>query len=68
MITRLMARDGTQCMLCSGELDRSIKDPTHPLYVTLDHKVTVAAGGLATLENLQLAHRACNETRGSDPW
>ena len=67
LITRLMARDGETCQLCGGEVDRSIRDELHPLYITFDHRITRAAGGLTVFANLQLAHRACNETRGSDP-
>ncbi len=36
-ITRLMSRDGTDCMICRQPLDRHVKDPNHD-----DHAAIVA--------------------------
>lgn len=66
-VTALMARDGTKCALCGEELDRRIRDPRHPRYVTFDHIRPRSTGGLDVVSNLQLAHRRCNELRGCDP-
>ena len=66
-ITRLLARDGTTCRLCDRPLDRHIQDVDSPEFITLDHIVPRSAGGLSLDANLQLAHKRCNEARGSDP-
>lgn len=69
-ITAFMARDGSRCALCDQPLDRRLKDPTDPQYVTFDHKLPASRGGTDEPSNLRLAHRACNERRGnaSDVW
>lgn len=33
-VTRLLARDGAVCSLCDLPLDRSIKNPRDPMYIT----------------------------------
>lgn len=66
-ITRLMARDGGECRLCGEQLDRHIKDPNDPLFVTIDHILSPGDGGTEELANKQLAHRKCNITRGREP-
>lgn len=66
-ITQLMARDGLNCSLCPEALDRHMRDPLHPKYITFDHIVPRARGGNDAWTNLRLAHRRCNERRGSDP-
>lgn len=62
-----MARDGIECAICGEPLDRHLRDPQHPRYVTFDHIVPRAAGGVDRLDNLRLAHRSCNTARGCDP-
>lgn len=66
-ITALLSRDGDTCSLCPRTLDRHVKDPQDPSYVTFDHVTPRSLGGLDTLPNVRLAHRRCNELRGSDP-
>lgn len=66
-ITRLMARDGKDCTICGDALERSLREPNHPRYITFDHIVARSAGGDSKLSNLRLAHRSCNEVRGNDP-
>jgi len=63
-ITRLMARDGTCCSLCGGELDRKLVDEIDPLYITFDHVVPLALGGADDERNMKLAHNACNNAKG----
>lgn len=63
-ITRLMARDGTDCTICDRPLNRKIKG-TDPEAVSFDHIETQSAGGLSALSNLRLAHVACNQRRGN---
>lgn len=65
-ITRLMARDGDKCWLCNQQLDRKIPDPQDPLFVTLDHIIRRADGGLDTDSNVKLAHRRCNNLRADN--
>lgn len=67
VVTRLLARDGDRCPICGEVLDRRVRDPDDPRYVTFDHVTPVSRGGVTRLDNLRLAHRACNERRGSDP-
>lgn len=67
-ITRLLARDGTTCWLCGGPLDRREPEPhRNPHAITFDHVVPRSHGGTSDLQNLRLAHRACNLARGNDP-
>ena len=54
----LLWRDGRRCAICG----RKIKDLDD---LTIDHIVPLAKGGKNTLENYQLAHKACNEAKGS---
>lgn len=66
-VTKLMARDGTNCALCEELLDRRVRDPRATNYITFDHITPRAMGGTDRLDNLRLAHRRCNELRGCDP-
>jgi 5-methylcytosine-specific restriction endonuclease McrA len=66
-VTKLAARDGMNCSICGERLDRSVRDSHHPMYITFDHKNPRAKGGSDGLDNLRLAHRSCNELRGTDP-
>lgn len=56
-------RDENVCQLCLMPVDTSIPYP-HPLAATLDHIVPVTAGGTHDIDNLQLAHMACNASKG----
>ena len=56
-------RDENICQLCLLPVDTSIPYP-HPLAATLDHIVPVTAGGTHDIGNLQLAHMACNASKG----
>jgi hypothetical protein len=66
-ITRLMARNGSNCTICGEALDRRIREPRDPRAISFDHIVPRSAGGDSKLANLRLAHRECNERRGNDP-
>jgi len=53
----------THCGICGQPVDFSLKFP-HPLSPTADHIIPVAKGGdPSALENLQLAHLACNRAK-----
>lgn len=67
LVTRLMARDGRNCMICGEPLDRHLRDFNHDRYITFDHVMTRSAGGLSKFDNLRLAHQRCNRERGNDP-
>lgn len=54
----LLWRDGRRCAICG----RKIKDLDD---LTVDHIVPLAEGGVNAIENYQLAHKSCNEKKGS---
>ena len=48
------------CALCGKPVDKSLTFP-HPLSPTVDHIIPIDKGGHpSAIENLQLAHLACN--------
>jgi hypothetical protein len=61
-VERLGDRDGWWCWLCGGAIDRSAVGAWQP---TIDHLVPRSRGGSTEPENLRLAHRRCNNRRGS---
>ena len=53
----------THCAICGQPVDFSLKFPD-PMSPTADHIIPVAKGGSpSALENLQLAHLACNRAK-----
>ncbi len=53
------------CALCGKPVDRSLKFP-HPMSATIDHIIPIQKGGHpSALDNLQLAHLVCNQTKGT---
>lgn len=60
-----MARDGATCGICGRTLDRSLDDEFSSEYITFDHITPLSKGGRDSVENIRLAHRACNEARGN---
>lgn len=54
----LMMRDGPRCYLCGQGLDED--DPFQ-----IEHRIPRAAGGSDDLVNLRLAHRSCNQVKGT---
>lgn len=57
-------RDGGLCALCGDLVDPSLRYPD-PFSGSLDHRVPIAAGGQHSRDNLQLAHLACNLSKGA---
>lgn len=55
---QLLWQNGKRCAICG----RKIKDLDD---LTIDHIVPLAKGGRNAIENYQLAHKACNEAKGS---
>lgn len=54
----LLMRDGDKCYLC-----KQAADPDDPLEI--EHVKPRAAGGTDDMNNLALAHRSCNRTKGT---
>lgn len=63
-IEQLGDRDRWRCHLCHRHVNRALKSP-HPNSPTFDHLIPVSRGGPDTPENLRLAHRRCNCSRGT---
>ncbi len=59
---RLAERDGWWCWLCGEAVDPTATGPWQP---TVDHLVPRSRGGSSDAANLRLAHRRCNNHRGS---
>jgi len=57
-LAALTLRDGSTCYLCGQGLD--LDDPFE-----IEHRKPVSAGGLDDLDNLAIAHRSCNRTKGT---
>ncbi len=67
LVTQLMARDGMNCTICDLPLNRKIRDPRDPMYITFDHIIPRSKGGRDETSNKRLAHHCCNSERGNDP-
>jgi 5-methylcytosine-specific restriction endonuclease McrA len=63
-VPRLRERDGDDCWLCLEAIDFGLP-PLDPLAKSVDHVRPVVHGGRSAIGNLRLAHRRCNERRGS---
>ncbi len=51
------------CAICGKPVDKTIKSP-HPMSPTVDHIIPIARNGHPSdINNLQLAHRACNRAK-----
>lgn len=61
-LEHLLARDFLICGICDQPVDPDLKWPEHRS-ATVDHVLPVAHGGTDDLDNLQLAHLACNATK-----
>lgn len=57
-------RDMYMCQLCFDPVDMSVRSP-HPDSPSVDHIVPLSAGGNDTPDNVQLAHRWCNTSKGT---
>jgi 5-methylcytosine-specific restriction endonuclease McrA len=62
---QVLERDGYVCGICRLPIRRDV-DVQHPLALTIDHIMPLAAGGSDRLDNLQPAHRQCNVDKGDD--
>lgn len=67
-ISTLLERDGKICSLCGLEMKLPKKKRSnHFLRPTRDHIIPLVHGGPNDMENIQLAHAACNSRRGDMP-
>lgn len=60
----IFERDAWICQLCLRPVDRRVRYPSW-WCATIDHIVPLSLMGTHTKENVQLAHRRCNETKGN---
>jgi 5-methylcytosine-specific restriction endonuclease McrA len=61
---KIANRDQWLCGICGERVDSSLFGvQNHPMAPSLDHIKFVAEGGSNLQENLQLAHRSCNNRR-----
>lgn len=58
-------RDGWTCHLCGGAVQHEAGGAKRPKGATVDHLVPIADGGKHLWENVALAHRRCNLSRGT---
>jgi 5-methylcytosine-specific restriction endonuclease McrA len=63
-IEQLGVRDGWRCHLCRLRVRWNLVSP-HPMSATFDHLIPISDGGTDAPENLALAHRFCNSSRGA---
>lgn len=61
---RVYERDEWVCGLCARPVDRRLSGH-EPWGATLDHRQTMSLGGPHLYDNVQLAHRRCNEDKGA---
>jgi 5-methylcytosine-specific restriction endonuclease McrA len=63
----IFSRDKFTCQICNQPLDMSLYKKTqgkrHHKAPTLDHIVPASHGGSYSYENLQAAHKKCNEEK-----
>ncbi len=62
----LRERDGDDCSLCGLPVPKDAVRP-HPLAPEVDHVLPISRGGTHDPENLALAHKTCNITKGNKP-
>lgn len=64
MVDELARVYGWRCWLCGGVIDPSL-DRRRRGGATIDHVLPRLHGGSDSLENLRLAHKGCNSTKGA---
>jgi 5-methylcytosine-specific restriction endonuclease McrA len=60
-------RDGWDCHLCGDLVEEKAGTAYEPFGATVDHVISIVEGGTHTWDNVRLAHRRCNTSRGSKP-
>jgi hypothetical protein len=64
-LTKLYMRDGGVCQLCGKHIDFDC-DSNSDDYPSIDHIIPISKGGVHEWNNVQLACRKCNYTKGND--
>lgn len=71
-IPKLIKRDGIKCYLCNEDCNRQDfiinsngTTITGEYYPSIEHVIAVANGGTHTWSNVKLAHRGCNNKKGT---
>lgn len=62
-LPRLIKRDKGKCQICGLKVDVEA-DTNSNEYPSIDHIMAVANGGVHSWDNVQLAHRGCNTSKG----
>lgn len=62
-VGELAQRDGTDCGICGGPVDMSLRKADSRMCASIDHIVPRAHGGTNDPANLQLAHLQCNAVK-----
>jgi 5-methylcytosine-specific restriction endonuclease McrA len=63
-MAEIAERDDATCHLCNRNVDMTLSGMV-PMGPTIDHLVPVARGGIDDRANVKLAHRRCNQSRGT---
>ena len=63
-IERLIKRDESKCYLCGDKVYKT-KDSNHNYYPCIEHVIPIIKGGTHTWDNVKLAHRICNNHKGT---
>jgi hypothetical protein len=58
-------RDGWRCHICNRKVQKRAGTAKQPRGATVDHIVPLTDDGLHTWDNVALAHRECNTSRGA---
>lgn len=71
-VPKLYERDGGRCWICGGMTDpedRKIREDGTIIcgerYPSIDHVIPISRGGNNVWDNVRLAHRKCNSSRGA---
>lgn len=63
-MAEIAARDRNMCQLCGKRVAMTQSVP-HPKAPTIDHVLPLSQGGDDVKANVQLAHFACNSSKGA---
>jgi len=63
--TTVGERDGWVCYLCNWVVQQRAGTAYKPFGGTVDHLIPLSKGGSHTWDNVALAHRRCNTSRGN---
>jgi len=64
---KIWVRQRGICWICEKPIPRE-RDPNDPMAMSIDHVIPRADDGDDDPKNLRVAHRLCNEQRGSDVY